>query len=483
MKSKMIKRAVSLLLVAAMIIGISSILSTNSQAEESQWKQVDTMPEAKSTARAFQYKDNVYLFGGFTQKNNSAPNPNVDIYNTKTKKWSAGEDIPTAYAYSNCVQIENEVYVIGGKPGDSQTSDVYVYNMDENHWKKGVSLAQACNGPNPVVLNNKIYVFGPTSGSMYVQVFDLQTNIWTVKPMPYNYLGGAAYTYNNKIYLVGGHAFSGNLITLDNVYIYDPEKNTWSEGTPMPQKTAESAYAFVDDKIYVIGGHDYQNNDKATNLVQIYDIKNDSWSDGPELPTAWNGGAADVINGKIHLFGGIETTEDGTKKYSDKVIALGANAPDTGDPDPDPDSLKLRVLMSEKEQQQLSLNFNLPSNIEYDWKSADDSIVTVDKNGIAQAQANGETEITVKSKDGNFEDKIYIKVLEEHRLAAHILIGKTVRLYLVDDPTSVTWKSSDEKIATVDEKGTVTGVSRGIVKVTAELDGKNHEIYVRVDKE
>lgn len=65
-------------------------------------------------------------------------------------------------------------------------------------------------------------------------------------------------------------------------------------------------------------------------------------------------------------------------------------------------------------------------------------------------------------------------------LAAHIQVDGTVRLYLTEDPSTVTWKSDNEAIATVDETGMVTGKKKGLVAITAALDGKKYELYVRV---
>lgn len=96
------------------------------------------------------------------------------------------------------------------------------------------------------------------------------------------------------------------------------------------------------------------------------------------------------------------------------------------------------------------------------------------------ANSEGEAEVTVKSEDGSYEEVIGIKVISMRKLAAHIQINGTVRLYLVDDPSTVTWKSANEEIATVDETGMVTGKKKGLVAITAELDGKKYELYVRV---
>ena len=78
--------------------------------------------------------------------------------------------------------------------------------------------------------------------------------------------------------------------------------------------------------------------------------------------------------------------------------------------------------MYESENQQLSINYNLEDNTKYKWTSSYDSVVTVNKSGRATANSEGEAEVTV-----------------------------------------------DE-----------TGKKKGLVAITAELDGKKYELYVRV---
>lgn len=47
-------------------------------------------------------------------------------------------------------------------------------------------------------------------------------------------------------------------------------------------------------------------------------------------------------------------------------------------------------------------------------------------------------------------------------------IGETAQLQMTD---AVSWISSDESVATVDQSGCVTGLAKGDVVITAEADG------------
>ena len=62
-----------------------------------------------------------------------------------------------------------------------------------------------------------------------------------------------------------------------------------------------------------------------------------------------------------------------------------------------------------------------------------------------------------------------------------IAIGEKTVLKLSNDIGDITWKSSDEAIATVDEFGVVTGISGGIVTITATVENNTYSIMVSVD--
>lgn len=110
------------------------------------------------------------------------------------------------------------------------------------------------------------------------------------------------------------------------------------------------------------------------------------------------------------------------------------------------------------------------------WSSADEKIATV-KNGVVTAKATGTTKITATVGTHKAECTVTvnakltgIKVTPEK---VTVEKGQTANLnvaYLPADTTddkTVTWKSENEKVATVDENGVVTAVGGGTTKIVA----------------
>lgn len=447
--------------------------------DENLWKSETTMPTPKrGCGRIIEKDGKIYIFGGIKAigSSDAAIDNTVDIYDTATKKWSKGADLPASYNHSNIALVGNKVYVMGGQKIESAEaySDVYIYDIAGNSWDTASPMPVPCSAAGTVTIGDKIYVIGGYSDSSeyVVQIYNTKTGSWSTKTIPSSVQKqslAACQVYEGKIYIIGGRYYTSEYIYLDTVNIYDPVENKWSTGENMPVKASGCASVIKDDKIYIMGGTNNSSDNKTVRLddVYIYDISKNTWSQGATLSSARVGSAAVLVKDKIYLFGGIEGNN---QEPMNKVEVLDLN----------PSKPKLRILMYEGENQQLSINFNLEDNKKYQWISSDDSVATVNESGVATAVSEGEAEVTVKSEDGSYEEVIGIKVISLRKLAAHIQTGGTVRLYLVDDPSTVTWKSANEEVATVDETGLVTGKKKGLVAISAELDGKKYELYVRV---
>ena len=119
------------------------------------------------------------------------------------------------------------------------------------------------------------------------------------------------------------------------------------------------------------------------------------------------------------------------------------------------------------------------------WMSSDESVVTVDGDGLVEAVGNGMAEVTAAS--GDVMDMVSITVMVPSEPVATVVrvepashtleaIGQTVQLAaaVLDQDENVmadavvTWSSDDEFVATVDEDGLVTAVESGMAEITAQ---------------
>ena len=123
---------------------------------------------------------------------------------------------------------------------------------------------------------------------------------------------------------------------------------------------------------------------------------------------------------------------------------------------------------------------------EVTWASSDETIATVDTNGLVTAVAVGEVVITATTTDGsNLSAECNVTVvlptataIALNKSETSLNVGDTEQLIATVSPElasqEVTWASSDETIASVDANGLVTAVAVGEAVITATTtDGSN----------
>ena len=113
------------------------------------------------------------------------------------------------------------------------------------------------------------------------------------------------------------------------------------------------------------------------------------------------------------------------------------------------------------------------------YKTGDEAIATVDESGTVTPVKEGHTSLLILAPDGA-RAKAMITVWsgpKELTLTAdktEVTVGGTTTVTAADetgaavDAATLTWSSSDEGVATVDEAGNVTAVSAGEATITAE---------------
>jgi len=116
------------------------------------------------------------------------------------------------------------------------------------------------------------------------------------------------------------------------------------------------------------------------------------------------------------------------------------------------------------------------------WESSDTSIATVDDNGLVTAKANGEATIKVSTTDGSdLSDTCLIKVgtpvigISLDKTDLTLNVNSSYNLIATINPSDasykgVTWQTSNEEIATVDQNGKVTAKANGSVMILVVTD-------------
>ncbi len=129
------------------------------------------------------------------------------------------------------------------------------------------------------------------------------------------------------------------------------------------------------------------------------------------------------------------------------------------------------------------------------WSSSDEEVATVDENGVVTALKPGKATITVSTSNGktaSCEVTVEAKVIVAEGVALDrtevtLTEGETLKLTATIDPETttdktLTWSSSDEEVATVDENGVVTALKPGNVTITVSTsNGKTASCEITVE--
>lgn len=114
------------------------------------------------------------------------------------------------------------------------------------------------------------------------------------------------------------------------------------------------------------------------------------------------------------------------------------------------------------------------------WSSSNNAIATVDKNGVVKGIATGQATIYARSLVSGESTSVDVTVreytpltdIEFEEYSATVYLGTPYTVECTASPTSatepITWTSSDESIATVDQNGVITGVAEGKATIRAE---------------
>ncbi|HEV8653187.1 MAG TPA: hypothetical protein VG276_28275, partial [Actinomycetes bacterium] len=139
---------------------------------------------------------------------------------------------------------------------------------------------------------------------------------WTaVAPGPLALESSGSAAFKGRVWMAGG--FDERFKGRNDVVVYDPATNKWSNGPPLPQSLTHAALVATDKELLLIGGYRNSTLEPITTVRRL-DLATSRWVRGPSLPVALGAGAAAWDGKRVVFAGGV--TANG--KPSAAVFAL-----------------------------------------------------------------------------------------------------------------------------------------------------------------
>jgi N-acetylneuraminic acid mutarotase len=245
-------------------------------------------------------------------------------YDPVTNTWKPIAHLPIYAMWADVVACQKKIYVIGG----SEKIPTQVYDPATDTWENKTSIPTTRNGGLQAnVVDNKIYVIGgqvPSplgiiNPSNATDVYDPATDSWSkMASIPTAVIGYASAVLNNKIYIIGGGTATAMVRNATNqVQIFDPKTNQWTNGTPIPigvcyARACATTGVLAPKRIYVIGGtlkYNYQHTSPpATDMNQVYNPEAGNWSVASSMPTPRCSSTLVNVNDELYIIGGYDSS-------------------------------------------------------------------------------------------------------------------------------------------------------------------------------
>ena len=178
------------------------------------------------------------------------------------------------------------------------------------------------------------------------------------------------------------------------------------------------------------------------------------------------------------------TTEDGSKTAtcSVTVTAVATTKPVTA---VKLNKTSLALEINASETLKATIEPSDASNKTVTWSSDKTDVAEVDSNGKVTGKKTGTAIITAKAGDKTATCTVTIgTTIALDKTTASMKTGETLTLKATVSPSdkTVTWKSSDENKAKVDNNGKVEAKAEGEVTITATADGKSATCKITISK-
>ena len=120
------------------------------------------------------------------------------------------------------------------------------------------------------------------------------------------------------------------------------------------------------------------------------------------------------------------------------------------------------------------------TKLKISWTTSDNKIATVSTNGVVKGIKRGTATVTAKVGSSKYNCKVTVLNPEISKTSLDLEVADTEYLSIKGSNGTVTWKSSDNEVVTVNKNGFVYAKEKGTAKIIGSYKGKNYACSVTV---
>lgn len=208
----------------------------------------------------------IYIMGG---EQNTASSSNLsNSYNIYTLDLNTlavtllAEKLPTYIDYSACASVGDNIYIFGGRPGNSFKTTCIKFDTVTRTFTTIGSLPNGSADIGVVVIDKKIYLVGGRRTLYYTSnqfiCYDTETSAFTtLANLPLALEAPACGSIDGKIFVAGGY-YEGSKDDYysDYIYVYNIATNKWTRETrTIYAPNNGSMYYAMGNKLIMVGGY------------------------------------------------------------------------------------------------------------------------------------------------------------------------------------------------------------------------------------
>ena len=257
-----------------------------------------------------------------------------------TGNYTATSSFTATRTGHSAIVANNYIYIIGGRQASNAGTRTVYYRLlnsdgtiSSGTWATGTQLPATPGnrwGQGAFTYNNRLYVLGGMSStSRYTQVHYAELDSgtgsvgsWTsTTALPSGRGNFGVAVYGNRVYVMGGQltgTTATNAVISNTINVDGTLGGSWTTLNTLPNARYSAGVTIAAGRLYVLGGYDGSNTTNTSYLATIQpDGTVSSWNTTTALPANRYGAAAIAYNGYIYVTGGgTSSSTNSTTVYS-----------------------------------------------------------------------------------------------------------------------------------------------------------------------